>query len=126
MSFEGRYQKLCPNNHYEEQDVYMETNKCEICGEKWVKSNLVDDTNEVGKGFDFAMASVHITENDLLKSQLKKALEVIRFYAEGGHWGVQDTSSSVAIDPCDWCDNNGTETFRGGKRAREFLKKLEE
>jgi len=65
-------------------------------------------------------------ENDLLKSQLKKALEVIRFYAEGGHWGVQDTNSSVAIDPCDWCDNNGAETFRGGKRAREFLKKLEE
>lgn len=67
MSFEGRYQKLCPNNHYEEQNVYMETSKCRICGEKWVKSNLVDDTNEVGKGFDFAMASVHITENDKLK-----------------------------------------------------------
>ena len=62
---------------------------------------------------------------EVIDSELKEALEVISFYAEGAHWGVQDTSSSVAIDPCDWCDNNGTETFRGGKRAREFLKKLE-
>lgn len=51
MSFEGRYQKLCPNGHYEEQDVYMETSRCEICNEKWDEVNLVDDTNEVGEGF---------------------------------------------------------------------------
>ena len=55
MSFEGRYQKLCPSGHYEEQDVYMETNKCEICGKPWEKSNLVDDTNEPGQGFDYSM-----------------------------------------------------------------------
>jgi hypothetical protein len=57
MSFEGRYQKLCPNGHYEEQDVYMETSRCEICNEKWVRSNLVDDTNEPGEGFDESMVS---------------------------------------------------------------------
>lgn len=55
MSFEGRYQKLCPNGHYEEQDVYLETNKCEICGEKWERSNLVDDTNQPGEGYDYSM-----------------------------------------------------------------------
>ncbi len=55
MSFEGRYQKLCPNGHYEEQDVYMETSRCEICSEKWEKSNLIDDTNNPGEGFDESM-----------------------------------------------------------------------
>lgn len=58
MSFEGRYQKLCPSGHYEEQDVYMETSKCEICGEAWEKSNLVDDTNEPGVGYDHSMVPV--------------------------------------------------------------------
>jgi hypothetical protein len=57
MSFEGRYQKLCPSGHYEEQDVYLETKKCEICGEAWEKSNLVDDTNEPGVGYDETMES---------------------------------------------------------------------
>jgi hypothetical protein len=55
VSFEGRYQKLCPNGHYEEQDVYLETHKCEICGEKWERSNLVDDTNQPGEGYDYSM-----------------------------------------------------------------------
>ena len=55
MSFEGRYQKLCPSGHYEEQDVYFETELCEICGHKWIKTNLVDDTNEPGEGFDETM-----------------------------------------------------------------------
>jgi len=55
MSFEGRYQKLCPKGHYQEQDVYMETDFCEICGYRWAKSNLVDDTNEPGEGFDESM-----------------------------------------------------------------------
>jgi hypothetical protein len=55
MSFEGRYQKLCPNGHYEEQDVYCSTDKCEFCGEPWERSNLVDDTNEAGVGFDESM-----------------------------------------------------------------------
>lgn len=58
MSFEGRYQKLCPNGHYEEQDVYLETKKCEICGKPWEKSNLVDDTNEIGVGFDHSMKPI--------------------------------------------------------------------
>jgi hypothetical protein len=55
MSFEGRYQKLCPNGHYEEQDVYMETLLCAECGEKWEKSNLVDDTNGANEGYDYSM-----------------------------------------------------------------------
>lgn len=56
MSFEGRYQKLCtPCNHYEEQDVYMEYDKCPQCNKPWTKSNLVDDTNEGGEGFDYSM-----------------------------------------------------------------------
>ena len=55
MSFEGRYQKLCPNGHYEEQDVYMDTDQCIECGEKWVKTNLVDDTNVPGEGYDESM-----------------------------------------------------------------------
>lgn len=55
MSFEGRYQKLCPNGHYEEQDVYLETKKCELCGEEWLKSNMVDDTNCGNEGYDETM-----------------------------------------------------------------------
>jgi hypothetical protein len=55
MSFEGRYQKLCPVGHYEEQCVYMETENCEKCGQRWVKINLVDDTNEPGEGYDESM-----------------------------------------------------------------------
>jgi len=58
MSFEGRYQKLCPNGHYEEQDVYLETHKCEICGEKWERSNLVDDTNQPGEGYNYSMEPI--------------------------------------------------------------------
>lgn len=55
MSFEGRYQKLCSNGHYTEQDVYMDTDECEECGEEWIKINLVDDTNEPGQGYDYTM-----------------------------------------------------------------------
>lgn len=55
MSFEGRYQKLCANGHYTEHCVYMEPPKCEECGAEWVKKNLVDDTNEIGEGFDYSM-----------------------------------------------------------------------
>jgi hypothetical protein len=55
MSFEGRYQKVCPNGHYEEQDVYLETYRCSECDEKWERSNLVDDTNEPGEGYDESM-----------------------------------------------------------------------
>lgn len=52
MSFEGRFQKVCICGHYEEQDVYAETDNCTECGYKWSKSNLVDDTNEGGEGYD--------------------------------------------------------------------------
>ena len=55
MSFEGRYQKLCPMGHYEEQDIYFETQLCALCGQKWEKSNLVDDTNGSNEGFDESM-----------------------------------------------------------------------
>lgn len=55
MSFEGRYQKICENGHYSEQCVYMETKNCDNCGGKWIKENLVDDTNEPGEGFDYTM-----------------------------------------------------------------------
>lgn len=65
MSFEGRYQKLCPEGHYEEQDVYLDTSKCEICGKKWIQSNLVDDTNEPGEGYDYDM-------EEMGKSMLKR------------------------------------------------------
>jgi hypothetical protein len=67
MSFEGRYQKLCPNGHYEEQDVYLETNKCEICGEKWERLNLVDDTEEY-----------HLRDVEFLVRKINESLELYK------------------------------------------------
>lgn len=62
MSFEGRYQKLCPLGHYEVQDVYLETARCSTCGLKWRRSNLVDDTNEPGEGYDETMIPADMLE----------------------------------------------------------------
>jgi hypothetical protein len=48
MSWEGFYQKLCKNGHYftEDASIYCEeTEKCPICGEKFVWKNTVDETN---------------------------------------------------------------------------------
>ncbi len=79
MSFEGRYQKLCTNGHYEEQDVYGETELCAICGQRWDRSNLVDDTNGFGEGYDESMVppdpSIKLRENNkILREALKKCL----------------------------------------------------
>lgn len=45
MSFEGFYQKLCPNGHYTVVDVYRYMEKCPICHQNFVWENLVDMTN---------------------------------------------------------------------------------
>ena len=48
MSFEGYYQILCSNGHYETFDVYQnspEYFECSTCGEKGAWYNLVDYTN---------------------------------------------------------------------------------
>lgn len=48
MSFEGYYQILCENGHYETHDVYTngpEYFKCSTCGEDAKWWNLVDLTN---------------------------------------------------------------------------------
>lgn len=54
MSFEGRYQKICKSGHYVEEDIYMDTDKCE-CGDDYIETNIVDDTNEIGVGYDKTM-----------------------------------------------------------------------
>ncbi len=68
MSFEGRYQKVCEIGHYAEECVYMESDKCDQCGSKWIRKNLVDDTNEPGEGFDHSM------EDEAKKIQKKSGI----------------------------------------------------
>ncbi len=74
MSFEGRYQKLCSCGHYEEQNVYMESKWCSQCGKKYIKSNLVDDTNEYNEGYDYEMVPEHIE----ISTKLEKAIEELQ------------------------------------------------
>ena len=45
MSFEGYYQKMCPNGHYWQCDVYDESMFCPQCGNEAIWWNLVDTTN---------------------------------------------------------------------------------
>jgi len=56
MSFEGYYQILCENGHYDEMDVYaMEANgewNCYNCGTDKFTTNIVDTTNGVIEGTD--------------------------------------------------------------------------
>ena len=61
MSFEGYFQRLCKNGHYDTIDIYgfdnPEEESCLICGEPFVWSNLVNLTNgidlETGKGYGY-------------------------------------------------------------------------
>lgn len=55
MSFEGRYQYICKNGHYGESCVYTFNDKCDTCNCGLKETNLVDDTNEPGEGFDYKM-----------------------------------------------------------------------
>lgn len=54
MSFEGRYQVICSNHHYNEIDVYAFSSsrfKCENCeSTTMLYKNLVDDTNGQAEG----------------------------------------------------------------------------
>jgi len=59
---------------------------------------------------------------DLLDT-LDRAKEVIRFYAEYGHWGTDMPGHLTAIDPVD--HEIAGLRMRGGVRAREFLASLE-
>lgn len=45
MSFEGYYQKICPDGHYWTCDVYFEQIFCPSCGKEAAWSNIVDVTN---------------------------------------------------------------------------------
>ena len=54
MSFEGFFQILCKNGHYEERDIYDHSHgsyKCPICGAGVQWANIVNQTNveEVGR-----------------------------------------------------------------------------
>lgn len=59
-----------------------------------------------------------------MQAKLDEAISVIEFYAGIGVWGTDMPKAQTAIDPC---DHEAIEGYgiRGGKRAREFLKKLE-
>ena len=95
MSFEGRYQKLCANGHYDEQDVYMETSHCDICGKEWVKSNLVDDTNEPGEGYDESMVpAMSAPKSSGIKLKVLSPNAIIPRYQTAGASGF-DLHSAV-------------------------------
>ena len=53
MSFEGRYQLICKNGHYTEEDVYSfsDKDKCLTCKEPFEWKNMVDDTNGYEDGY---------------------------------------------------------------------------
>ena len=81
MSFEGYYQKLCPNGHYQCTDVYMDASHCPICLKKYVYSHMVDTTNDEGRPMKFRVKKTtrcthcksvvdivyHIPKNKILK-----------------------------------------------------------
>jgi hypothetical protein len=76
MSFEGYFKKFCAADHYEEQDVYMETDKCP-CGEKWVREELVDTTN--GEPFESVFnKDIDLDPDDTALQELNKALEELQ------------------------------------------------
>lgn len=64
-----------------------------------------------------------------LLDMLDEAKGVIEWYGEIGHWGRSTASEDTQIDPCDWeeisCLDDEYHSTRGGKRARELLKKWE-
>lgn len=95
MSFEGRYQILCPKGHYRETCVYDfhedwdgEGNACgakvgegKFCGTREVAwKNIVDDTNEWGEG----------AVNDLVE----KTPAVVKML-EGYRFCVKDTEFEI-------------------------------
>ena len=53
MSYEGRYQVICANGHYDEIDCYAHSDSavCEQCKAKIVWTNRVDDTNGLADGY---------------------------------------------------------------------------
>lgn len=58
MSYEGRYQVICEDGHYDEIDahVFCYTNsKCNVCQKKFIEVNAVDDTNSPSVGYDYSM-----------------------------------------------------------------------
>jgi len=154
MSFEGRYQKLCKKGHYGEQDIHMETDRCEICDSKWDKVNLVDDTNEPNQGFDYSMldskdAVKILTErledmrstidyathcNIQLTQENEKMKEALRFYANRFSWTESDHPTheyyAGAIKNDDSlveyteADGDIFKDFCGGKLARQVLREI--
>jgi len=62
-----------------------------------------------------------------LEAFKKEALELIRFYGNISAWGTDRAGHETAIDPCDQEEFFHVVgiTTRGGKRARDFLKKHE-
>jgi hypothetical protein len=142
MSFEGRYQKLCKKGHYEEQDIHMETDRCEICDSKWDKVNLVDDTNEPNQGFDYSMldskyAVKILTErledmrstidyathcNIQLTQENEKLKEALRFYADKSNPNsIFNPDYQDEID-CEFCED--TQFTHFGKLARQVLREI--
>lgn len=82
MSFEGYYQVVCKNRHYNEIDyltkeLYCDGKKiqelhCEDCGDELIWNNLVDCTNED----DVGRIEVKINQNGEITSEdLYKLLE---------------------------------------------------
>lgn len=131
MSYEGRVQKLCFRcNYYEEQNCYVETDRCPYCNCEWGKSNDVDDTNGEADGYDHSMVPESCfntdsiiqslrTELEETKKQLSEAREVIGFYASRESWlecdgPTPDDYLQIKDDQHGHC---------GGYRARGFLAK---
>lgn len=64
-----------------------------------------------------------LTELDKVRKQLSEAIEVIKFYGERSNW-YSRYGESDGIIKNDSVDNYSQRA--GGRRAREFLKSLEE
>lgn len=76
MSYEGRVQKLCFRcNYYEEQNCYVETDRCPYCNCEWGKSNDVDDTNGEADGYDHSMVPESCFNTDSIIQSLRTELE---------------------------------------------------
>jgi hypothetical protein len=77
-----------------------------------------------------------LEKNEDLRSRIKELeerekilRECIEFYAKKSVWGIAMPSDLTSIDPCDVEEVFHQEigiTNRGGKKARDTLKKLEE
>lgn len=102
---------------------------------EWVRVVSLDDLHmEIGQGITHYVSvcsKIKELEQKLAEAERVRdqAIQVVRFYGDKGNWVDEETidHDEIGIHDSDWQKNIKTEGyFCGGKRAREFLAKLEE